>query len=79
MEDFSVAVSYKDIKEKGYSLSAGQYFDIKVEYVEITPEEFKAKIKGFAKELETLSQEGVELDKQILKQLANMKFVGKCP
>lgn len=75
-EDFSVAVSYKDIREKGYSLSAGQYFDIKVEYVEITPEEFKAKIKGFAKELETLSQEGVELDKQILKNLTSLKFAG---
>ena len=78
VEDFSVAVSYKDIKEKGYSLSAGQYFDIKVEYVEITPEEFKAKIKGFAKELETLSNEGIALDKQILKNLTSLKFAGKC-
>ncbi len=30
VEDFSVAVSYDEIKEKGYSLSAGQYFDIKI-------------------------------------------------
>lgn len=74
VEDFSVAVSYKDIKEKGYSLSAGQYFDIKVEYVEITPEEFKAKIKGFVKELETLSAQGLELDNQILKNLKGMKI-----
>ena len=74
VEDFSVAVTYKDIKEKGYSLSAGQYFDIKVEYVEITPEEFKAKIKGFAKELEALSAQGVELDNQILKNLKGMKI-----
>ena len=28
VEDFSVAVTYDDIKEKGYSLSAGQYFDM---------------------------------------------------
>ena len=74
VEDFSVAVTYKDIREKGYSLSAGQYFDIKVEYVEITPEEFKAKIKGFAKELETLSAQGIELDNQILKNLKGMKI-----
>ena len=74
VEDFSVAVTYKDIREKGYSLSAGQYFDIKVEYVEITPEEFKAKIKGFAKELETLSAQGLELDNQILKNLKGMKI-----
>ena len=36
VEDFSVAVSYDEIKEKGYSLSAGQYFDIKIDYVDIT-------------------------------------------
>ena len=30
-DEFSVAVSYDDIKEKGYSLSAGQYFDVKIE------------------------------------------------
>ena len=38
VEDFSVAVSYDEIKEKGYSLSAGQYFDIKIDYVDITEE-----------------------------------------
>lgn len=42
--------------------------------MEITPEEFKAKIKGFAKELETLSAQGVELDNQILKNLKGMKI-----
>lgn len=39
-EDFSVVVSYEEIAAKNCSLSAGQYFDVKVEYVEITPEEF---------------------------------------
>ena len=38
VEDFSVAVTYDEIKEKGYVLSAGQYFDIKIEYVDITEE-----------------------------------------
>ncbi|MEE1289453.1 MAG: class I SAM-dependent DNA methyltransferase, partial [Spirochaetota bacterium] len=36
VEDFSVAVTYDEIKEKRYVLSAGQYFDIKIEYVDIT-------------------------------------------
>lgn len=39
-EDFSVVVSYRDIAAKNYSLSAGQYFDVKIEYVDITPEQF---------------------------------------
>lgn len=33
VEDFSVAVTYGDIREKNYSLSAGQYFDIKNGYL----------------------------------------------
>nr|WP_238149385.1 N-6 DNA methylase [Arsenophonus endosymbiont of Aleurodicus floccissimus] len=37
-DDFSVVVSYDDIAAKNYSFSAGQYFDFKIEYVDITPE-----------------------------------------
>ena len=47
IEDFSVVVSYEDIKAKNYSLSAGQYFEVKIDYVDITHEEFTAKLKGF--------------------------------
>ena len=38
VEDFCVAVSYDEIKEKGYSLSAGLFFDVKIEYKDITAE-----------------------------------------
>ena len=41
VDDFSVLVSFDEIKEKNYSFSAGQYFEIKIEYVEMTEEEFK--------------------------------------
>ena len=30
-DDFSVSVSTEDIKNKGYSFSAGQYFEVKIE------------------------------------------------
>ena len=40
VEDFSIVVSYEDIKSKNYSLSAGQYFEVKIEYIDITTEEF---------------------------------------
>ncbi|MBK9228991.1 MAG: SAM-dependent DNA methyltransferase [Ignavibacteria bacterium] len=43
VEDFTVVVSYEQIKEKNYSLSAGQYFEVKIEYVDITKEEFEEK------------------------------------
>ena len=31
LEDFTVSVTYDQITEKNYSLSAGQYFDVKIE------------------------------------------------
>lgn len=37
VDDFCVAVSYEDIKQKKLSFSAGQYFEVKIEYVELTP------------------------------------------
>jgi len=47
VDDFSVVVSYEDIQNKNYSLSAGQYFEVKIEYTDITHEEFESKMKGF--------------------------------
>ncbi|GKX42189.1 DNA methyltransferase [Pectobacterium carotovorum subsp. carotovorum] len=46
-DDFSVVVSYEEITAKNYSFSAGQYFEVKIEYSDITPEQFAAKMKGF--------------------------------
>lgn len=41
VEDFTVVVSYEEVKEKNYSFSAGQYFDVKIEYIDITAEKLK--------------------------------------
>lgn len=76
VEDFSVAVTYDQIKEKGYVLSAGQYFDIKIEYVDISEEEFNAQMKADTEELAAMFKESHRLEKEIQKQLAGLKFVG---
>ncbi|MCY4177071.1 MAG: class I SAM-dependent DNA methyltransferase, partial [Endozoicomonadaceae bacterium] len=73
-EDFSVAVTYDEIATKNYSLSAGQYFDVKIEYVDITPEEFTEKMQGFTDNLESLFAESHKLEKEIKKQLAGLKY-----
>ncbi len=73
-EDFSVVVSYEDIINKNYSLSAGQYFDVKIEYVDITPEEFAAKMQGYTQNLEELFKESHTLEEEIKKQLAGLKY-----
>ncbi|WP_069098471.1 N-6 DNA methylase [Mesomycoplasma ovipneumoniae] len=74
IDDFSIAVSYDDIKEKNYSLSAGQYFDIKIDYVEITQEEFEAKMNKYQSELQKYFEEGDKLQKEIMEQLQNLKL-----
>ena len=73
-DDFSVTVSYDDIANKNYSLSAGQYFEVKIEYVDITPEEFSKKMKGFTSNLEDLFTESHRLEGDIKKQLAGLKY-----
>lgn len=71
-EDFSVAVSYEDIKAKNYSLSAGQYFEVKIEYTDISPKEFEDKMKSFESNLSALFAESKTLEVEIQN---NMKIL----
>lgn len=73
-EDFSVAVSYDDIIAKKYNLSAGQYFEVKIEYSDITIEQFTQKMKGFTRNLDSLFNESYELEAEIKKMLAELKY-----
>lgn len=74
IDDFSVTPTYDEIKEKGCSFSAGQYFDIKMEYVEITAEEFSAKMSEHQKSLKALFAESSDLEKEILKNLEGLRY-----
>jgi len=72
VDSFCVCPSYDDIKKKGYSLSAGQYFDVKIEYVDISPSEFENNILTFKKHLDSLNKEGEKLDKEIAQVLTKI-------
>jgi len=72
IEDFSVVVTYEEIKAKNYSLSAGQYFEVKIEYVDISAEEFHGKLKSFESNLNSLFTESKELEKQIQKNINSL-------
>ena len=74
VEDFSVAVTYDEIKEKGYSLSAGQYFDIKIDYVDITEDEFNARMANYKQTLAKQFAESHRLEEEIMKQLDALQF-----
>ncbi|EPQ9963453.1 HsdM family class I SAM-dependent methyltransferase [Vibrio cholerae] len=73
-EDFSVAISYDEIAAKNYSLSAGQYFEVKIEYVDITAEQFVEKMQSFTSNLDSLFNQSRELETELKKQLAGLKY-----
>lgn len=74
VDDFSVVVGYNEIKEKGYSLSAGQYFDIKIDYVDITEEEFNKRMTDYKNTLTQQFEESHRLEQEIMKQLDSLKY-----
>lgn len=74
VDDFSVSASLQEVKERNYSLSAGQYFPVKVEYVELTPDEFAAKMDGFKAELGNLFDQGNQLEAKIKDSLKGLEY-----
>ncbi|OJW40986.1 MAG: N-6 DNA methylase [Sphingobacteriales bacterium 48-107] len=74
VEDLSVLVTKVQVQQKNYSFSAGQYFEVKIDYADITGTEFAAKMKGFEERLNTLFAEGNRLDKEIQKQLKGVRY-----
>ena len=73
-EDFSVKVTCDQIKEKNYSFSAGQYFEVKIEYIELTPDEFAQKMATYSAQLNELFSKGKELEISIKEQMEGLKY-----
>ena len=74
VDDFSVLVDYDEIKEKNYSFSAGQYFEVKIEYVELTQEEFNNKMATYKANLNKYFNDNKILEEEINKSLEELKY-----
>lgn len=74
VDDFSVVISYDEIAAKNYSLSAGQYFEVEIEYVKLTPKQFAAKMQGFTDNLDKLFKDSGKLERETKKQLAGLNY-----
>ncbi|CAN4280800.1 type I restriction-modification system subunit M [Pseudoxanthomonas sp. LjRoot125] len=72
VEDFSVVVDYDAIAAKNYSLSAGQYFEVKIEYTDLTPAEFSAKVAVYQSNLAGMFEQSRELELSILDKLRGL-------
>lgn len=74
VEDFSVVVTFDEIVAKKYSLAAGQYFDVKIEYVDLSPDEFSEKMLAYQTELQKYFNEEESLQKIIMEQLKKVQY-----
>lgn len=73
-DDFCVTVSYEDIEAKKLSFSAGQYFEVKIEYVELSSAEFSEKMNNFTTRLNDMFAESRRLEDKIKMQLGQVKY-----
>ena len=73
-DDFSMKPATEEIKEKNYSFSAGQYFEVKIEYVDISEEEFLNKMNAYRSALDKKFSESHRLESEILNQIGGLKL-----
>ena len=74
LENFSVLVNYETLKEKNYSFSAGQYFEIKSDYIDISTADFNQQLSFSKLEIEKLFEQSNSLTQLIKSQIDKLKY-----
>ena len=74
IEDFSIEVDNEKIKGKKYSFGAGQYFDTRIEYSELTPDEFDEKMQEHQSNLERYFSKETSLEKSIIANFKKLEY-----
>ena len=74
IDDLSVVVTKEEITAKNYSFSAGQYFEVKIEYTDISHDDFNAKMKTFESNLSELFAESKTLELEIQNNMKEMRY-----
>lgn len=64
-DELAALAIYDDMADKDFSFSAKQYFDVKLNYVEITEEEYHARIADFSQRYADMRKKGSALDDTI--------------
>jgi type I restriction enzyme M protein len=72
VEDFSVVVDYAEIAAKNYSLSAGQYFEVKIAYDDLTPAEFAKRIDAHQSSLAGMFKQSRMLEVEISEAIGGL-------
>jgi type I restriction enzyme M protein len=74
VEDFSVVVGYDEIAARNCSLSAGQYFDVKIEYSDMTPEQFAENVASYNTRLAAMFNDSRRLEAEIAEAIGGFNF-----
>jgi len=74
IEGFSVVKTFYEIKMGKYSFNPGGYFDVKIDYVEISPEEFTKKVSESKAKLTKMFEESKKVEEEILSCLRGLIY-----
>lgn len=72
LEDFSVVVDHAAIAAKNYSLSAGQYFEVRIDYQDMTAEQFATKVSTYQANLVGMFEQSRKLEGVIAKVMKGL-------
>ena len=73
VDDFCVSLNYEDIESKKLSFSAGQYFDVKFDHIDISSDEFIEIMTGYTSRLDDLYKEGHKLEAEIRNHIGRLR------
>jgi type I restriction enzyme M protein len=73
-DGFSVVKTFDEIRAAGYSFNPGGYFDLTITYIEMTQDEFDAKLEQTISTLKDLFLQGEKNRIEILAQLKGLKY-----
>ena len=74
VEGLAEVPSYEDMEANGYSFSAGQYADVKIEYTPLTTGEFRDRMEAFNVKFAQMMERGAMLDKEIQTQMEKLRY-----
>lgn len=74
IEDFSIIVENERIIGRNYSLGAGQYFEKRIEYCDLSNEEFENKIEETKEKLSQMFKQSKELESKLFSKLKVIEY-----
>lgn len=71
---FSTVVSIDEIRDRKYSFKPSHYFEVQINYVDISKEEFNKKIESYSDILSDCFEKSEKLDKEIMTKLKKINY-----